>query len=250
MNKKKIGIVGGMGSRAGVLFLEKIINYSPAQKDQDFPEIIFHNNSAVPDRTRAIVYNEPSPVGDICRSIDIFNANGVDLIALACITSYYYYDDFWPRTTAEVLNPLCIIANAIKNDYTGIKRVGLLATTGTITTGLFHKVLHGCDVEIITLDAEDQEQCFMHSVYMKNGFKSAFVSDEAKSLMADCIKKISKKGVDAIVGGCTEVSLGVNAGSTALPYIDALDMLALETVGRCYNTEKNKDTWYGKKSIT
>src|SRR6266702_6173274 len=93
MDKKKIGIVGGMGSRAGVFLLKRIIDHSPAETDQEFPEIIFHNNSMIPDRTRAIIYNKRSPFSDILRSVDLFNQNNVELIAMGCITAHYYYDE-------------------------------------------------------------------------------------------------------------------------------------------------------------
>src|SRR4051812_41760806 len=99
-NKKKLGIIGGMGSRAGSIFFQKIIDYSPADTDQEFLEIIFHNNSVIPDRTRAIIYNEVSPLNDILKSIDLFNQNKVEVIALGCITSYYYYNQIITHTRA------------------------------------------------------------------------------------------------------------------------------------------------------
>src|SRR5580693_8367646 len=96
--KKKLGVIGGMGSRAGSFFLQKLIDYSPAEKDQDFLEIIFHNNSSVPDRTRAIVYKEASPLSHILRSVDLFNQNEVEVIAMGCITAYFYYDQIVSHT--------------------------------------------------------------------------------------------------------------------------------------------------------
>jgi len=61
VSKKKLGIIGGMGSHAGVWLFNRITELSYAQKDQEYLDILVHNNSAIPDRTRAIVYKEASP---------------------------------------------------------------------------------------------------------------------------------------------------------------------------------------------
>jgi len=240
-NKKKLGIIGGMGSRAGALFFKKIIDYSPADTDQEFLDIILHNNSAIPDRTRAIIHNERSPLNDILCSIEMFNRYEVDTIALACITSYYYYQQISAFTSANVINPLYLIAEHIRNELPRAKRIGLMATTGTIRTGLFHRELADCNVEIVTLSPQDQEMLFMKAVYMRNGFKSARISDEAVALMHQSREKLIDMGVDAIIGGCTEVSLGVKQEHMEVPYIDTLDLLARKTVDYCYNTDVKKN---------
>ena len=234
--KKKLGIIGGMGSRAGAIFLQKIIDYSPAESDQEFLEIIFHNNAHIPDRTRAIVYNELSPLQDILKSIDLFNKNMVEVIALGCITSYYYYDQLEPCTSARIMNPLRLIAEYIEKEYPHSKRIGLLATTGTINTGLFHAELKAVNREVVTLTADCQEELFMKSVYMRNGFKSASISKDARDLMNKCIDKLKNAQVDVIIGGCTEVSIAVDPHTIDIPFIDTLDVLARRTVDYCYNS--------------
>jgi len=236
-NKKKLGIIGGMGSRAGAFFLQKILDYSPATTDQEFLEILFHNNSKIPDRTRAIVYNEPSPLPEILRSVELFERNKVEVIALACITSYYYYDTVAACTSADVLNPLQLVAKCINDEHRHARRVGVLATTGTISTGLFHKALASCNVQIVTLNEQDQENVFMRSVYMKNGFKSAVISGEARELMNEAIETLIRLRADIIIGGCTEVSIAVDPACVRAPYVDCLDLLAKRTVDLCYNLD-------------
>ena len=153
--RKKLGIIGGMGSRAGALFLNKVIDYSPALTDQEFPEIIFHNNAAIPDRTKAVIYNGPSPMEAIKRSLDIFNQNKVDVVALTCMTVHYYYDNISGYSSSKVMNPLRLIAEYIAEEHPEARRVGVLAGTGAINSGMYHKALAPCNVEIVTLDAEE-----------------------------------------------------------------------------------------------
>jgi aspartate racemase len=233
-NTKKLGIIGGMGSRAGAVLFNKILDYCPAVTDQDFPEIILHNNSHVPDRTKAIIYGEPSPVHQLQNSFKLFEQNNVDIIALACVTSYFYVEEFMKQTSAQILNPLDLVSEHIRSNHPRASRVGLLATSGTIRTGLFHKAL-GNNVEIVTLNELEQEEIFMKSVYMPAGFKSAKVSVAARELMMESVNKLVERNVDLIVGGCTEVSIGVNQQSLLLPYIDTTDILAKKSVECCYS---------------
>ncbi|MGF6929489.1 aspartate racemase [Chitinophaga sp. W2I13] len=236
VHKKKLGIVGGMGSRAGALFLQKIIDLSPASSDQDFPEIIFHNNSCIPDRTKAILYNGPSALNDILKSIELFNSSGVEVISMACVTSYYYYDQFKHYTNARIINPLHLISDAVREASAGASRVGVLATSGTISAGLFHAVLNKEGFEVITLNKIDQEEIFMRAVYMEDGFKSANISMEARALMDLAFEKILAADVDVVIGGCTEVSLGAPSMLQDGRFIDTLDLLARKTVENCYST--------------
>jgi len=236
MNKnRKLGIIGGMGARAGAFFLQRIIDYSPAVSDQEFLDILFHNNAGVPDRTKAIVYNEPSPLPELLQSVKLFNTNRIEVMAMACITAYYYYDEICRHTSAMVINPLHLIAEHIRTAYPGAKRIGLLATTGTIRSGLFHDTLCEDGMEVITLQPGEQETLFMRAVYMKNGFKSARVSPYARNLMQESLETLKSREVDVIIGGCTEVSTGIDPSTVAFPYIDALDLLARGTVACCYN---------------
>ena len=233
---KKLGIIGGMGSRAGAVFFQKVIDYSPAIADQDFLEIILHNNSLIPDRTKAIVYNEVSPVPELIRSVKILEQNKVDAIFLSCITSHFFYELFSIHTKAIFIHPVKVAVEHVLKEYKQVKNVGLLATTGTIQSMLFHKEFSKHGIQVITLEPKDQEECFMKSIYMENGLKSSHISKDAKSLLLDCVYKMKELDVDLILGGCSELSIICdNDFSDRIPYLDVIDISALETVKYCYN---------------
>lgn len=134
-SKKKLGIIGGMGARAGANFFQKLIDFSPADKDQDFIEVIMHSNSMIPDRTRAIVYEESSPLSELIRSVKMLNACDVDLIVLTCNTAYYYYNDFVYYSDARILNPAHLLRQYVEEN--DCRNIGLLGTTGTMCSRIF-----------------------------------------------------------------------------------------------------------------
>jgi aspartate racemase len=84
-------------------------------------------------------------------------------------------------------------------------------------------------------------------VYMRNGYKSACISEEAVSLMNRSKDKLIEAGADLIIGGCTEVSLGIKQEYMDVQYVDTLDLLARKTVDYCYNTDVTKN--YKSNSI-
>lgn len=232
--KKTLGIVGGMGSRAASMLFRKIIDCSPAVKDQDFIEIVLHNNSAIPDRTQAIVYGGASPIKEILRSIELFNQSRVDVVVLACVTSYHFLEEIQPHSKAEIINPIALVKEHILENYGFVKKIGLLATTGTLKTKLFQNEFQDSGIEMVLLNEEDQENIFMESVYMENGLKSSEISNKALNLFNQALPKLIAQGAELIIGGCTEVQIVLNNKIDNVPYIDVMDVAAKEVIRRCY----------------
>ncbi|WP_299316050.1 amino acid racemase [uncultured Aquimarina sp.] len=230
LEKKKLGVISGMGTRAGLFFLNKLTESIDAPKDQDFPEFIVHNNSKIPDRTLAIVYGEKSPKTELLRSINMMRQQEVDYIVSTCVTSYHFINKLEDHLKKNILDPVDLVYTTINNDFNDIKRVGLLATTGTINSSLFHEKFHNSRFELVTLDAYEQEEKFMRSVYMEGGLKSAQISNKAYDLFQDAVNGLKEKSVDLIIGGCTEVQIGYSKTKETIPYIDAVDVLVDEVI--------------------
>lgn len=228
--KKKLGIISGMGTRAGLFFINKLVESIDAPKDQDFPEFVLHNNSRVPDRTLAIVYGEESPEEELLRSLNLMKSCKVDYIVSTCITSYHFLNQLEDHLTYNLLNPVELIFQKLLKEYSHVKRIGLLATTGTICSGLFHKKFENSPFELVILDQKDQEEKFMKSVYMEGGFKSAQIADEAFELFQDAVNELKKKDIDVIIGACTEVQIGFSRIQEHLLYIDLVDVLVTEVI--------------------
>lgn len=219
-----------MGTRAGLLFVNKLVESIEAPKDQDFPEFILHNNSRVPDRTLSIVYGEESPVDELIRSLEMMKQWDVDYIVSTCITSYFFLNQLEDHLTFNIVNPIDLIFQKLQKEYKHHIRIGLLATTGTIRSELFHKKFMNSSFELVFLDDDDQEEKFMKSVYMEGGFKSAQIDDEAYCLFQDAVTALKEKKIDLIIGACTEVQIGFNGIAESLPYIDLIDVLVTEVI--------------------
>lgn len=231
MPTKTLGIISGMGTRAGLLFVNKLTDRIEAPKDQDFPEFILHNNSCIPDRTLAIVYGEESPEKQLLRSIKMLNENNVDFIVSSCVTSYFFIDQFEIKLRNNILNPIDLVFSRIVHQYKDYKKIGLLATTGTVQSKMFHKRFENSSLELITLNAHDQEEKFMKSVYMNGGFKSSTILPEAHELFEASVLALQTQGAELIIGGCTEAQIGYEKlKRDDVFYIDVIDVLIDEVI--------------------
>ena len=234
MRPGKLGIIGGMGSRAGMLLFSHIIDKSPVIKDQDFIEVHLHSNSRIPDRTRAILYGEASPVPELQRSVRLLNEQQVDYIVSACVTSHYYYRDLQRISKAELLHPVRITAEHIEAVYGRGVQVGILATSGTIATGLWQKELECYGMRYITLPEHMQENLLMESIYGDYGLKSAQISQRARKLFAECLDYMMAQGADVIIGGCTDITTIAPEYQPDYPLVDVLDCTAAEVIRKTY----------------
>jgi len=237
-SKRKLGIIGGMGSHATLWFFQRLLSLTKAEKDQDYPEIIIHNNSNVPDRTQAIINGGASPIEQLRISIDLLNQANADIAVMACMTAYYYYDDLVHHFSGKLLNPLDLIAQELMTNpvFIGCKKIGVIATTGFITSGILHRKLEPLGFEVVCLNPLEQEQYFMQPLYRADGIKSGFINDEIRSLFLYQVPLLKEKGAEVIIGACSEVPLLINS-TQEIPFIDAIELLAARTLQYCYTPE-------------
>ncbi len=237
--KKKLGIIGGMGSHAGVWLLKRITELSHAQVDQEFLDILLHNNSAIPDRTRAIVHRESSPLPELERTIAIFNHSEVEVAVLACMTAHYFCEALAPKFRGKLLSAVDLVTHELRTapEFAGLTTVGLIGSTGLLTSGLYQRALEPLGYRVLTLNGAEQEAYFMQPIYGDGGIKSRGIhaGPEVKERFGHQVTLLAGRGAQVLIGACSEVPL-VMTGSGPLPFIDAFDLLARQTVHHCYST--------------
>jgi aspartate racemase len=224
----RLGIVGGMGSPAGAWLFSHILAYAKAERDQDYPEILLHNNSRIPDRTEAILYGGKSPIPELARSIHIFNSSGMDIAVLACMTAYYYHRQLAAIFRGRLVDPVELVLRKILDARgPGIKRVGLMGTSGLIRSNIFPDRFGPAGLEIITLDEDDQQKYFMTPIYMPSGIKSGINTPEIRDLFWTQSQILTAKGADVLVGACSEIPLVLDR-TFDRPFFNVFDLLAKE----------------------
>lgn len=224
-----------MGSQAGAWLLQRILNLSQVDTDQDYPDILLHNNSSIPDRTQAILYQGQSPLPELKRSIEFFNYSGVDIVIMACMTAHFYFDELSRLSQGKILNAIDIVSAEISanGNYSSKKNLGIIGSTGLLKSGLFQKKMEALGYTCLVLSDSDQEEYFMKPIYMKGGIKSGIVDEKVYRKFMHQVNILEAKGAELVIGACSEVPL-VFTSEADIPVIDAFDLLARTYVHMCY----------------
>lgn len=223
--KRVAGIIGGMGPLATADLFTKIVNMTEAARDQDHIHILIDNNIDIPDRTAAILSGGEDPLPYLTASAQRLRAQGADFLLMPCNTAHYFRDAL--SETADI--PLLHMPRltALECQRRGLKKVGLLATTGTIQSGVYAKAFEGSGVELLLPDA-DGMKALMTIIY-----------DEVKAgktphpeALYPSLKTMQQQGAEAFLLACTELPIAF-ANDQAFSYIDPTEILAAETIRQC-----------------
>ncbi len=228
MNDKIIGIIGGMGPEATISFYERIIRNTKINKEQDHFHVIIDSNAKIPDRTESILHNSDAPLKYLIQSADNLKKLNAYVAGIGCITAHYFLDELRKSTDLTIISAIDAVNDKLST--LGIKKIGILATTGTIQTGLFNEL----DYQIIYPDDTIQENV-MDSIYGTKGVKHVGRNEYNYNMLIDAGKHLVKKGADVIILGCTEIPIVLNEDNTPFTIIDPLDELAIKLIKEASN---------------
>ncbi len=221
-----LGIIGGMGPMASAYFQELLVRMTDVRKDQEHLPTILLNLPAIPDRTSYILgRTEESPVPVLLSAAQTLESLGASCIAVTCVTSHCFYDEVAGQINIPWIHAVRETAAYLKEQ--GIRKAGILATTGTIRTGLFQQALDEAGIQWEIPDAAGQADV-MSLIY--DNIKAGIPVDLPKfnRLSADMMAR----GCDVNILGCTELSL-IKRDYPITGCVDVLEVLARAAILRC-----------------
>ena len=223
---KIIGIIGGMGPAATIDLYKKIVENTPAEKDQDHIHVIIDSYPQIEDRTGYILHGGINPAARLIESAKRLESAGADALIMPCNTAHYFAKDIESAVKIPLIHIVRCSAEAVKNKYPETKKIGLIATTGTIKAGVYGNILKEYGFETIDLP-EKIENNIMDCIY--KGVKAG-KTEEYSRLFQQCVDEITDLGADLLIEGCTEIPLLMPYVKTKLPAIDATYELASAAV--------------------
>ena len=224
MEKKTIGIIGGMGPLATADLFEKIVGHTKAACDQEHLHVVIDSNTNIPDRTAALLHGGADPLPELVKSAGRLEKMGADVLIMPCNTAHNYYDGIAAAVSVPVLHMVRLTAQALVER--GVKKAGLLATDGTVQTGIYQKSFAGSGVELLTPD-EAGQRAVMEMIYQ--GVKAGDMGFDARPAR-QAMERLLAAGAEVLILGCTELPLAVKLYGIALPAVDPTLELALEAI--------------------
>jgi aspartate racemase len=229
--KKTVGIIGGMGPSATVEFFRRLVVATPARSDQDHLHILIDNNPAVPSRTDAILYHGPSPLGALIEMAKGLENMGAQVLAMPCNTAHSFRESMQAAVSVPLLD---MISETVAR--TNVASVGLLATTGTVRTHLYHRAFAHRGIELLVPHGPSQQTVARAIEAIKAGRRL----NEVAVAIAGVVAELRMAGAEAVVAGCTEISL-IDGAAMSLPWIDALDCLVDATIREAIPSQDHRE---------
>ncbi|MUV39297.1 Aspartate racemase [Lentibacillus sp. JNUCC-1] len=223
---KKLGIIGGMGPKATASFMDKIINYTEATKDQDHIDMVILNHATLPDRTKCIL-NQTGELflQAIQPDIHYLESAGVDNIAIPCNTSHYYYEELQAMTDINIIHMVQETTQYIQRMFGSGSKVAILATDGTIASGVYENQCKAHNLFPFVPDTNLQKHV-MNLIYNIK----ADATYEGEELDEIIQYLVSKEKCTSIILGCTELSTVSLKTSSQAYCIDPMNILVEQSI--------------------
>lgn len=243
VNTRPIGIVGGMGPRAGLELLRWITRHTRAASDQEHLTVyLLSDPASVADRSAFLLgesSDDPAPglAANVQRLIDW----GAKVIGIACNTAHAQpiLGPSLERVAAapggvQLVSIVDAVVHALSSAVCAGATVGVLGTAGTIATDIYGKALARRGYQVRYLPETMIES--LHAAIYDPSFgikvRSDPATEQARAIVSTAIEELIQTGVAAVILGCTELPLALPAARFAVPVIDPARALAQALVER------------------
>ncbi len=224
---KTLGILGGMGPMASVYFYELLTMHTKASCDQDHLDILLSSHPRTPDRTSFIIgTSTTSPIPALCAQAQKLERCGANILAIACNTAHYFYGELRDAVSIPILHmPRLTIIEILAQGGT---KVGILATRGTVQSGLYQAECEKAGLAY-AIPSDVAQSAIMQLIYedIKAGRPPRM---ELFSMATD---ELLANGCTHLLLGCTELSLLKRDKLDRNRYIDSMEVLAKTAILTC-----------------
>ena len=217
-----IGILGGMGTQAGLDFCNKLAVLNRGKIDQEYPLFILYNKSNIPGRPESIgsqtknlsnkstnktsraKYNKV--LKSLLKGCKLLEKNKCKFIVIPCNTAHYWFDDLQNKINIPIINMPKEVFKFTKKKCKINSKVGLLATEGTLKTGVYKKFFEK-DYQLIEPSQKIQKLSVNKAIKL---VKMGNVKAAAKAIKP-AIDSLIKMNCKKIILGCTELPIAIFA---------------------------------------
>ena len=200
-----IGILGGMGTQAGLDFCNKLAKLNRGKLDQKYPLFVLYNKSNIPRRPENI-RKYSNVLKSLVEGCKMLEKNGCKFIVMPCNTAHYWYDDLQKKINIPILSmPKEVYVNIQKTSKKNA-RIGILSTEATLNTKIYHKYFQK-SFDLLSPSKTLQKSSVNKSIkFVKMG-----KIREAEKAIRPAVNYLIKIKCKKIILGCTELPIAIFA---------------------------------------
>lgn len=231
-----MGVIGGLGPIATAYFNELVIKMTEAKIDQEHIEMLIYSKPSIPDRTEYILgISKNNPVPSMIELGNTLVKMGAEHIAIPCITAHYFHDLLSEGIKAPIIHVIKETAQYLHHQ--GVRAAGVMATEGTIFSGLFQRELEQIGMRTV-LPTQEKQRDVSELIYKNIKANQPINFDKFQSVS----QQLRTDGAEVIILGCTELSLIKRDYVIGSGYIDAMEVLAMCSIMQSEAKLKNEYT--------
>jgi aspartate racemase len=230
MTDKILGVLGGMGPLASAHFMLRLTLLTPADRDQDHIPTILWSDPRIPDRIAALKGTGPDPLPWLLHGINGLRQAGCGAIVVPCNTVHAWISEMSDAAEVPILHIVDAAAADLRRLGIGRGTIGVMGTVPTLAMRLYQDRLEAEGWDCIQPDAQEMERLVLPAIAMVKVNHLV----EAYAPLMEAVNNLAARGATAVVLGCTELPLAMQAGpSSALhaPVVDSIDALARAAIG-------------------
>ena len=200
-----IGILGGMGTQAGLDFCNKLAVLNRGKTDQKYPMFILYNKSKIPKRPENIkkYHNVLKSLIGGCRLLENSKCK---FIVIPCNTAHYWHDDLQKKIGIPILSMPKEVWLYTKRNCKKKSKIGILCTEATLKTKVYNKYFDK-NFKLVSPIKSLQKRCVNKSIkYVKMGRIK-----DAEKIIRPAINYLIKIKCKKIILGCTELPIAIFA---------------------------------------
>jgi len=222
---KVLGVLGGMGPLASAQFMLRLTLLTPAARDQDHIPAVLWSDPRVPDRNAARLGTGPDPLPWLVGGLRGLEAAGCGAVAIPCNTAHGWIDGMRAATRLPILHIIDAAADDLRRQGVGPALVGVMGTAATLAMRLYQDQLGTAGWPTIEPSPEEMAALVTPAIEQVKANRVA----EAYAPLAEMVGRLRDRGAKAVVLGCTEIPLAIQAGpwqTLGVPVVDTIDALA------------------------
>ncbi len=200
-----IGILGGMGTQAGLDFCNKLAVINRGKSDQKYPLFILYNKSNIPKRPENIKKYH-NVLKSLIKGCLLLQKNKCKFIVMPCNTAHYWHNDLQKKIKIPILSmPKEVYLHAKKSCKKNSK-IGILSTEATLKTGVYSRYFDK-NYKLVSPTKSLQKNSVNKAIkYVKMGKVK-----EAEKVLRSAVKYLLKIKCKKIILGCTELPIAIFA---------------------------------------
>ena len=200
-----IGILGGMGTQAGLDFCNKLAVLNRGKSDQKYPLFILYNKSNIPKRPENLkkYYNV---LKSLVAGCNLLKKNKCKFIVMPCNTAHYWYDDLQKKIKIPIISIPKEVYLHTKKTCKKNSKIGILCTEATLKTNIYNRYFNK-NFKLISPEKSLQTKYVNKAIkYVKLGKVK-----EAEKAIKPAVNYLMKIKCKKIILGCTELPIAIFA---------------------------------------